>query len=147
MIIIYVISQVVMRFFSPQKPQPSGESQQPVTYDQSNPDGQAHTVNPLHLDPQFINAAWPIGTTVALHVYVSQSFGYDMFAVSERKENGKLPSVVWNNLTWGDWSWSRSAAFEVDIPAVRLAVIFSSSVSLTCHRQSRIMVHCLPTYS
>lgn len=115
---IYTVSQIAMKFLSPQKPQPSGADSDPVSYDQNSPTTPPPGVNPWHLDPEFINPAWPLGSSVAVHVYLSQSFGYDMFSVSERRVNGDLPSIVWSNLTWGDWSWSRAASYTVDIPEV-----------------------------
>ena len=140
MIMVFAISQFAMNYLSPKKPQTVQDASQTVSYDQNGPATPPPGVNPWHLDPQFVNPAWSIGSTVAVHVYVSQSFGYDMFSSSERKENGMLPSVVWDNLTWGDWSWSRSATFAVDIPEVRSRVL-SEMTSLTWHRQYNTTAH------
>jgi len=116
MIMIYAISQIAMKFFLPQKPQTSEGTTDTPSYEQNSQVNSPVGVNPWLLDPQFVNPTWPLGSMVDVHVYLSQSFGYDMFSESERKANRKLPSVVWKNLTLGDWSWSRAASYTVDVP-------------------------------
>jgi hypothetical protein len=118
MLMFYAISQVAMKFLSPQKPQPNLATPETTSYDQAAPPSSQEGVNPWQLDPQSVNPVWSIGSKVAVHVYLSQSFGYDLFSVNERAANGKLPNVTWSNLTWGDWSWSRSVEYMVDIPEV-----------------------------
>jgi hypothetical protein len=117
MMIFYAISQLAMKYFG-SKPQAETQTPSTTSYDQSAPSDTQGGANPWQLDPQMINPVWPMGSKIALHVYLSQSFGYDMFSKNERKANGKLPSVTWDNLTWGDWSWSRSADYTVDMPLV-----------------------------
>jgi hypothetical protein len=135
----FAISQLALRFFSPQQtPQQTPGSS---SYDQNT----QPVVNPWQLDPQTINPIIPLGSKVAVHVYLSQSFGWDMFSKNEREVNGNLPSVSWDNLTWGDWSWSRSAEYLVDIPEVmHLTAFLDDIIEMFVSRLSRITVLSLP---
>jgi len=125
-LMFYAITQLAMRFLSPQKPQPNVQTADPTSYSQNAPPVSQEGVNPWQLDPQAVNPVWPIGSKVAVHVYLSQSFGYDIFSQTERAANGHLPSVSWNNITWGDWSWSRSTEYMVDIPEVLSPLIMET---------------------
>jgi hypothetical protein len=100
---------------------PAVVTQEPVAYD---PNVVQATVdegqpNPWFQEPATIAPLWPLGTKVAVHVYVSQSYGYDLFSKAERAANSGLPSVVWGNLTWGDWGYEKVAEYDVQIPKAR----------------------------
>ena len=118
MIMFYAISQLAMRFFAPQTPQPKTQSTVDITYDQNGGPVSQDGPNPWMQDPQKINPVWPMGSKISVHVYLSQSFGYDLFSKSEREANGNLPHVTWDNLTLGDWKWGQSAEYTVQIPPV-----------------------------
>ncbi|OSX60113.1 hypothetical protein POSPLADRAFT_1182513 [Postia placenta MAD-698-R-SB12] len=56
-----------------------------------------------------------------MHVYLSTSPTGEVFAnqwTSERRDNqdDKLPHFVWENITYGDWSDTRTTDFVVDLP-------------------------------
>lgn len=114
----YAISQLAIKFFMPQTPQTSVQTPPADTYDHNTPESSQSVPSPWQLDPLEIDPVVPFKTKLAIHVYLSQSFGYDMFSENERRANGNLPSVTWDNLTWGDWSWSRSAEYMIDVPKV-----------------------------
>ena len=60
---------------------------------------------------------WPLGLPLAMHVHLSTSPTGDVF--SGRSKAAGLPSLVWQNITFGDWNERRVAEFEVKLPEVR----------------------------
>ena|ERR1700761_8733695 len=117
----YIISQVAIRFFTSTPPSPAAPLAEAVNYDPATMQTAAGEVNPWTLDPVNISPVWPLGTKVAVHIYVSQSYGYDMFSPTERNTNSHLPSVTWDNITWGNWNYKREQEFMVDVPKVSIS--------------------------
>lgn len=146
MIMFYAISQLAIKFFMPQTPQPNVQTPASDTYDQNDPQVSLPVPNPWQLDPLELNPVVPSGTKLAVHVYLSQSFGYDMFSENERRANRNLPSITWENLTWGDWSWTRSAEYLIDVPEVIQVIQFSLPDSFG-FRQFKTMAHYLHIFS
>jgi hypothetical protein len=119
MILVYLVSQLVLKYFIPaSKPQAQKQHASPVPYDTNTMQPPPGEPNPWKLDPQSVLPAWETGTTIAVHVYLSQSYGYDLFSPQEREVNGALPSVSWNNITWGSWDYKYASNFTLDIPLV-----------------------------
>ena len=68
--------------------------------------------------------AWPLGIPLAMHVHLSTSPTGDVFSGKwtsgyRKDQDADLPSLVWNNITFGDWNEKRVADFEVNLPEVR----------------------------
>lgn len=59
--------------------------------------------------------AWPLGIPLTMHVYLTT--GSDVRNDFHSKEN--LPHFTWENITFGDWSDSRTVDLEVKLPPVR----------------------------
>jgi len=66
--------------------------------------------------------AWPLGTSLNMHVHLSTSPVGDVFntwTASYRESPDKnLPSFVWENITFGDWNELRQVDLDVKIPPV-----------------------------
>lgn len=59
--------------------------------------------------------AWPLGIPLAMHVYITTSPRGDVFSAKQRDS---LPHFVWDNITFGDWSDSRTVDYDVKLPEV-----------------------------
>lgn len=56
-----------------------------------------------------------MGIVLDMHVYLSTSIDGQYYP---GKLNEDLPSVVWDNITFGSWTEKRSIDFDVHIPKV-----------------------------
>ncbi|KAF8528936.1 cleft lip and palate associated transmembrane protein [Hysterangium stoloniferum] len=112
-VLIYFVSQAVGQFFASKAPQTPGPSKHTSDGASRSP-GEA---NAFKLPPVTAVAAWPLGSELEMHFYMSRSpFPNDVF--SEQAKMERLPHFVWDNITLGDWSDnSRSIQHVVDIPA------------------------------
>ncbi|TBU49004.1 cleft lip and palate transmembrane 1 [Dichomitus squalens] len=120
MLLIYAVMQVASRFFGGNKTQ---QQQQPqganvANAPQANVPGPEGAVSgiPTHAVP-----GWPLGLPLAVHVHLSTSPTGDVFSnkwtSGHRKDrDADLPSLVWNNVTLGDWNEKRVAEFNVSLP-------------------------------
>ena len=96
--------------------------------------GQAATANavPTHAVP-----AWPLGIPLAMHVHLSTSPTGDVFSSKwtsgyRKDQDAELPSLVWSNITFGDWNEKRVADFTVNLPEVRGAIHVLCGHGLRC---------------
>lgn len=97
---------------TPPPKQPSADVAQTVQEPQVGLDGQ-----PLPLQSSPITdgiLAWPFGSKLSMHVYLSTNPEGDVF---EHKE--PLPHFVWNDITFGDWNEARVINLDVNFPKVR----------------------------
>jgi hypothetical protein len=71
--------------------------------------------NPVQLHPSVTptkaHLAWPLGIPVSLHFHLSTDLVYS-------KEAG-LPHFVWHDITFGNWSESRTVDYNLHLPEVR----------------------------
>ena len=58
--------------------------------------------------------AWPLGSKLSMHVYLSTNPEGDVFGHKEL-----LPHFVWNDITFGDWNEARVIDLDVEFPKVR----------------------------
>jgi hypothetical protein len=76
-----------------------GSSPDPVQLDQ------------LSVTPAKAHLAWPLGIPVSLHFHLSTDPLYS-------KETG-LPHFVWHDITFGNWSETRTVDYNLQLPEVR----------------------------
>ena len=60
--------------------------------------------------------SWPLGIPLSMHVYLTTNPHGNVFGGPELNT---LPHFVWKNITFGDWSDSRTVEYEVKLPKVR----------------------------
>ncbi|KAL0580511.1 hypothetical protein V5O48_001498 [Marasmius crinis-equi] len=106
MLFIWFVTQMASKFFAPKPTTPQAP---PAT---TNEPGKPGTPNPWSLPPVNAELGWPLGQPLALHVYLSTSFNGDVFSkqwTSKWRENQDegLPTFVWDNITFGDYSDKR----------------------------------------
>jgi hypothetical protein len=70
----------------------------------------------VHMDPSWLSAS-----PLAMHVHLSTSPLGDVFSKKwtsgyRKDPDAGLPSFVWENITFGDWSDSRVIDYEVSLP-------------------------------
>ncbi|KAI9001375.1 cleft lip and palate transmembrane 1 [Trametes punicea] len=115
-----VVSQLISRFFSAkqQETPPVDPTASQASVPQAHVPGQTPAANaiPTHAVP-----AWPLGIPLAMHVHLSTSPTGDVFSSKwtsgyRKDQDADLPSLVWNNITFGDWNEKRVADFTVKIP-------------------------------
>lgn len=80
-------------------------------------------VDPRSLPPVTATLAWALGQKIDMHVYLSTSPNGDVFSrqwtSGWRPDQDKdLPNFVWENLTFGDYTATRVAEFNVNFPEV-----------------------------
>ena len=66
-----------------------------------------------------------------MHVHLSTSPTGDVFSSKwtsgyRKDQDADLPSLVWTNITFGDWNEKRVADFTVNLPTVRLFLVLGS---------------------
>jgi len=81
-------------------------------------------IDPSLLPPTQVGLAWPLGELVSMHVHLSASPNADLSSENRTSDawggqDEGLPSFVWRNITFGDWSETRVAHYDIDIPEVR----------------------------
>ncbi|KAH9849977.1 cleft lip and palate transmembrane 1 [Lenzites betulinus] len=124
-VLAIVVSQLITRFLGSKTPQEApavapGTSQASVPQaqvpGQSTPVGAAAGAVPTAAVP-----VWPLGIPLAMHVHLSTSPTGDVFSGKwtggyRKDQDAELPSLVWNNITFGDWNERRAADFTVNLP-------------------------------
>ncbi|CAK5275314.1 unnamed protein product [Mycena citricolor] len=120
--IFWAISQLASKYLFSQ----FGDSKAPATTTTTTTtaDGtpaSAEAVNPWLLPPQQVHPAWELNQPLDMHVHLSTSPSGDVFSSrwtsGYRKDRDEgLPSFVWNNISFGNWSESRTAEFDVTFP-------------------------------
>ncbi|KAI0353459.1 cleft lip and palate transmembrane 1 [Trametes cingulata] len=118
-ILALVVGQLVSKFLGSKQQQPAVDpaaSQGSVP--QAQVPGQAPVANAI---PTQAVPAWPLGIPLAMHVHLSTSPTGDVFSRKwtsgyRKDEDADLPSLVWNNITFGDWNEKRVAEFTVNLP-------------------------------
>ncbi|KAH8999084.1 cleft lip and palate associated transmembrane protein [Lactarius akahatsu] len=109
-LLIYAVTQFAGHFFgsktSSTQPSPviPGNSPDPVQVDQVLLSAQSAKA---HL-------AWPLGVPVSLYFHLSTDPTGQVFA-GHPKETG-LPHFVWNDITFGNWSETRTVDYNVHLP-------------------------------
>jgi len=80
-------------------------------------------VDPWLSPPTQALPAWPLGSVLDMHVYLSTSPNGDMFtkwtSTYQKNRDEGLPQFVWKNITYGDYTDSRVINFDVNFPDVR----------------------------
>lgn len=122
-ILFYAITQLAGKFFGANKPQ-SPQQGQPATPDATVPQahvGEAASTTAANAIPTQAVPAWPLGLPLAMHVHLSTSPTGDVFSSKwtsgyRKDQDQGLPSLVWTNITFGDWSEKRVTEFNVDLP-------------------------------
>lgn len=102
--------------------------------------------------PTHARPAWALSIPLAMHVYLSTSPTGEVFAnqwTSERRDNqdDKLPHFVWENITYGDWSDTRTTDFVVDLPVVSPITMESLACHIVSCRAYKPTAHYGRTYS
>ncbi len=125
------------KFLGSGKQQQQAEQQQAVpvsSVPEAQVPGQASTVNAV---PTHAVGAWPLGIPLAMHVHLSTSPTGDIFSSKwttgyRKNKDAQLPSLVWQNITFGDWNERRVADFTVNLPEVRDTFHI---MEITCERK------------
>ncbi|KAI0722227.1 cleft lip and palate transmembrane 1 [Cerioporus squamosus] len=115
------LSQVPGKFLGSGKQQEQAQQQEAVpasSVPEAQVPGQAATANAV---PTHAVAAWPLGLPLAMHVHLSTSPTGDVFSSKwtsgyRKDKDAELPSLVWRNITFGDWNEKRVADFTVNLP-------------------------------
>lgn len=125
---------VVSKFFLPKTPPaPAADPASSLaSVPQAQVPGQATPVGAANPAATAAAPAWPLGIPLAMHVHLSTSPNGDVFSKKwtsgyRKDQDADLPSLVWTNITFGDWSEKRTADFTVNLPPVRLKQFLVSS--------------------
>ncbi len=114
--LIYVLA---VKFLASKSTTPAAPVTTPTIFDPSAP--ASEQTNAFSLPPTQAELLWPTGISLDMYVYLSTSPNGDVFAhkrtMSYNKED-ELPSFVWGNITFGDWSEKRVADLNVSLPMV-----------------------------
>jgi hypothetical protein len=98
------------KFFEGLKPpqEPSTNDAQAV---QVGPDGRSLPTQPRPIEN--VALAWPFGSKLSMHVYLSTDPKGDVFGHKE-----PLPNFVWDDITFGDWNEARVIDLDVNFSQV-----------------------------
>ncbi|KAI0723098.1 cleft lip and palate transmembrane 1 [Earliella scabrosa] len=114
---VWSVVRVTTRFLggNKQQQQEPGSPQGSVPQAQAGEGANAQAI-PTHAAP-----AWPLGLPLAMHVHLSTSPTGDVFSSKwtsgyRKDKDADLPSLVWTNITFGDWNEKRVADFTVNLP-------------------------------
>ncbi|KAI0677053.1 cleft lip and palate transmembrane 1 [Trametes maxima] len=120
-VLAIVVSQLVSKFFNP-KPQ-AEQPASPATSQGAVPQAQVPGQQPpvANAVPTQAVPAWPLGIPLAMHVHLSTSPTGDVFSSKwtsgyRKDQDAELPSLVWENITFGEWNEKRIADFTVNLP-------------------------------
>ncbi|KAI0772049.1 cleft lip and palate transmembrane 1 [Trametes elegans] len=123
-VLAIAVSQLISKFFSgankaqQQQQQAASPAASHASVPQAQVPGQPPAANAI---PTQAVPAWPLGIPLAMHVYLSTSPTGDVFSSKwtsgyRKDQDADLPSLVWSNITFGDWNEKRVADFTVNIP-------------------------------
>ena len=89
--------------------------------------GGTPTVDPWLQPPVHAQPTWALGQSLSMYIYLTSTG--DIFPMNQvkKKEEG-LPSVLWENITFGDWNEVRSVQFNVTMPLVSGVVLCKDRV-------------------
>ncbi|KAK7049750.1 hypothetical protein VNI00_005781 [Paramarasmius palmivorus] len=112
MFFVWMITQLATKYFAPKSSTPA-----PATPAKPG----EPVVNPWAQPPQQVELAWTMGQPVAMHVHLSTSPNGDVFSKQwtskwRQDQDGSLPSFVWDNITFGDYSDSRVVEYNIKFP-------------------------------
>ncbi|TFK81513.1 cleft lip and palate transmembrane 1 [Polyporus arcularius HHB13444] len=120
-LLFWAVAQLATKFLGSGKQQQQAQQQEAVpvsSVPEAQVPGQASTVNAV---PTHAVGAWPLGIPLAMHVHLSTSPTGDIFSSKwttgyRKNKDAQLPSLVWQNITFGDWNERRVADFTVNLP-------------------------------
>ncbi|OJT09062.1 Cleft lip and palate transmembrane protein 1 [Trametes pubescens] len=122
-VLAIVVSQVVSKFFTSKTQQPpvADPASSLASVPQAQVPGQATPVGAVNPAATAAAPAWPLGIPLAMHVHLSTSPTGDVFSKKwtsgyRKDQDADLPSLVWTNITFGDWNEKRTADFTVNLP-------------------------------
>ncbi|KAF8806284.1 cleft lip and palate transmembrane 1 [Phlegmacium glaucopus] len=77
-----------------------------------------NAIDPWLSPPTQAVPAWPLGSVLDMHVYLSTSPNEDTKWTSTDRENRDegLPQFVWKNITYGDYTDTRVINFDINFP-------------------------------
>ncbi|KAH9977754.1 cleft lip and palate associated transmembrane protein [Lactifluus volemus] len=105
---VYAVTQFASKFFapktSPTEPPPAITGLEPG-HEQANS---------FLLPPEQAFLAWPLGISVSLHFHLSTDPNGHVFA--RNSEDTDLPHFAWHNITFGDWSETRTLDYQIHLP-------------------------------
>lgn len=110
---VWAVMQVATKFLGSKTPTPTPPPPPVASVPGEVAPGQPATSVPVAgaiLTQAF--PAWPLGIPLTMHVYLTT--GSDIRNDFHSKEN--LPHFTWENITFGDWSDSRTVDLEVKLP-------------------------------
>ncbi|KAF9780224.1 cleft lip and palate associated transmembrane protein [Thelephora terrestris] len=108
-LLIYVAMQFAGKLlggFNPPQ-EPSADHAQAVEKPQVGSDGQILPPQPQAIQNAVL--AWPFGSKLSMHVYLSTDPEGDVFGHKE-----PLPQFVWDDITFGDWNEARVIDLDVN---------------------------------
>lgn len=91
--------------------EPSTNDAQAALEPQVGPDGQIVPAQPRPIENAVL--AWPFGSKLSMHVYLSTDPQGDVFGHKE-----SLPHFVWDDITFGDWNEARGIDLDVNFSQV-----------------------------
>ena len=91
--------------------EPSTDDAQAVREPQVGPDGRIVPAQPRPIENAVL--AWPFGSKLSMHVYLSTNPEGDVFGHKE-----PLPYFTWNDITFGDWNEARVIDLDVNFSQV-----------------------------
>ncbi|KAJ7223955.1 cleft lip and palate associated transmembrane protein [Mycena rebaudengoi] len=110
--IMYAITQLATKFLFNSGTKPAAPAQgapgSPV----------AGVVDPWSIPPAQVIPEWTFGQRLDMHVHLSTSPKGDVFSHkwTRKDQDAGLPSFVWENLTYGDYSDSRVVEYNINFP-------------------------------
>ncbi|KAJ7739934.1 cleft lip and palate associated transmembrane protein [Mycena metata] len=113
--IIFAVTQLASKYLF----NTGNKSAVPVQTPPGSPPPQ--TVDPWTLPPAQASPAWPLGQPLDMHVHFSTSPTGDVFSKQwtsgyRKDQDEGLPSFVWENLTFGDYTESRVVEYNINFP-------------------------------
>ncbi|KAF7798918.1 hypothetical protein EIP86_010146 [Pleurotus ostreatoroseus] len=118
MFIGWVLMQVLSKFFAPKPTAPTPPVPAPSPASSQGSGGQGAPNTPAAMTQAF--PAWPLGIPLSMHVYITTSPQGDVFSANAARERDSLPHFVWDNITFGDWTDSRTVEYEVNLPELKV---------------------------
>jgi hypothetical protein len=121
-ILVWVVSQLITKYVVPKLAAPAVQaptSAAPSAAPSSSPSQSGE--NPWLQPPAQAMPAWPLGTLLDMHVYLSTSPNGDVFSRQwtsgyRKDRDAGLPNFVWQNITYGDYTDSRVVEYDIAFP-------------------------------